>query len=146
VDRSKEVPADARAGAYIAPETTALITDFGLKKIQLTLRDADANPSAQRPWSFQVNDEQEKTRDSLAYRIAVRLFDSAFVAFDRLPRADQQLLLREVMKRALQYMPNEVADKPSEPPDRLNAPPDSPKPVRIIGVEIKRSDPRDDDT
>jgi hypothetical protein len=58
-----------------------------------------------------------------AYRVAVRLFESAFAALEHLPEADQHLLLIEIGKRVLGRMP--------QPPL------ETAKPIQIVGVEIK---------
>ena len=58
-----------------------------------------------------------------AYRVAARLFESAFAALEHLPEADQHLLLIEIGKRVLGRMP--------QPPL------ETAKPIQIVGVEIK---------
>ena len=68
---------------------------------------------------------EHPNQESLSYRVAVRLFDSAFAACDRLPQAEQQLLVREIGVRLLQRMPN---------PDIAAA---APQPVQIKGISIK---------
>lgn len=69
---------------------------------------------------FQMDDLEK----SFAYKLAARLFDSAFEECGRLPPADQELLLREIAKRVLQQIPN----TPSE--ERTS--------VKVTGIEIKR--------
>ncbi len=66
-------------------------------------------------------DDLEK---SFAYKLAARLFVSAFEACGRLPPADRELLLREIAKRVLQQIPN----APSK--ERTS--------VKVIGIEIKQ--------
>ena len=71
-----------------------------------------------------MNESKEDHRETVAFRIAARMFESAFAACERLPVADQQFLLREIGKRILQNiskLPAEVA-----------------KPVQVVGVEIKQ--------
>jgi hypothetical protein len=58
---------------------------------------------------------------SFAYKLAARLFDSAFEACERLPPKDKQLLLQEIAKRILQQLPS----------------PEDQKAVKVIGIEIK---------
>ena len=67
-------------------------------------------------------DDLEK---SFAYRLAARLFDSAFEACGRLPPADQALLLREIAKRVLHQIPN--------------ASPEGQTAVKVVGIELKQS-------
>ncbi len=61
---------------------------------------------------------------SFTYKLAARLFDSAFEACGRLSLADRELLLREIAKRVLQQIPN----APSK--ERTS--------VKVIGIEIKQ--------
>jgi hypothetical protein len=69
---------------------------------------------------------QKLTSESLAYRIAVRTFEGAFAACERLAPAERELLLREVGKRLL-----EIMSRPSTDPV---------KPIQVLGVEIKQDD------
>jgi hypothetical protein len=71
-----------------------------------------------------VNDDKRSLREGLDYRIAVRLFDSAFEACKRLPQADQQFLLREVAKRIVEQV--------------LNTRSEGQTAVNVIGIEIKQ--------
>jgi hypothetical protein len=71
-----------------------------------------------------MSDPQEDAPESSANRTAARLFDSAFEALDRLPHAQQQSMLREVMKRSLGYIPDAL--------------PRASKEVQIVGVKIKQ--------
>ena len=71
-------------------------------------------------------DERKRSFDeALEYRIAVRRFESAFEAYERLPHEDRQLLLTEVAKRVLRQLPH--------------APPEGQRAVKVIGIEIKQS-------
>ena len=71
--------------------------------------------------------ENQHPDQTLVYRIATRMFESAFTACERLPEADQQLLLREIGKR--------IVKKISRPP------PETAKQIQVIGVEIKQHNP-----
>ncbi len=62
---------------------------------------------------------------SLEYRIALRRFEAAFEALERVPDDDRQLLLREIGQRLLQQMPK--------------APSEERKGPTVIGIEIGRS-------
>ncbi len=62
---------------------------------------------------------------SLEYRIALRRFEAAFEAFERVPDDDRQLLLREIGKRVLQQVPK--------------APSEERKAPTVIGIKISRS-------
>lgn len=64
-------------------------------------------------------------QESWSYRMAIRLFDSAFAACDHLPPEEQQSLVREIGARLLQRIPKpDVAAEASQP-------------VTIRGVSIK---------
>jgi hypothetical protein len=62
---------------------------------------------------------------SLSYRVAVRLFDSAFAACERLSYEEQQLLLREIGTRLLQSIP------------KSEIPAEAPQPVKITGISVR---------
>ena len=64
---------------------------------------------------------------TVAYRVAARLFDSAFAACERVPEVDRQLLLREIGSRI-------IATLRPDPPV---------KPIRVLGIEIKQEEVRD---
>lgn len=64
-------------------------------------------------------------QESLSYRLALRLFDSAFAACERLPDAEQQSLIREIGARLLERMPEST----------LAA--DAPQPAKIAGISVK---------
>ena len=72
-----------------------------------------------------MDDRKRSFGEGVNYRVAARLFDSAFEACERLPHADQQLLLKEIAKRILRQMPN----PPSE----------EQRAVKVIGIEIKQA-------
>jgi hypothetical protein len=56
--------------------------------------------------------------------MAVRMFESAFQACERLPDEDKLLLFREVAKRLLHQIPNNRSEEPTA--------------VKIVGIEIKQ--------
>ena len=71
-----------------------------------------------------MNEQKENREESIAYRVAARMFEGAFAACERLPEADRQFLLRAIGKRILKnisQLPGETA-----------------KPVQVVGVEIKQ--------
>lgn len=69
-----------------------------------------------------MDDRKRSFAEQLDYRIAVRLFESAFDACQRLPDQDQRLLLWEIAKRASQK---------AGPAEEQKA-----KAVQILGIEI----------
>jgi len=69
--------------------------------------------------------QKQKSVDSVAYRVASRLFESAFAACDALPEADRQLLLKDVSNRVTKMLP------PSK---------ELVKAVQVLRVEIKQQD------
>jgi len=69
--------------------------------------------------------QKQKSVDSLAYRVASRLFESAFAAWDALPEADRQRLLKDVSNRVTKMLP------PSK---------ELVKAVQVLRVEIKQED------
>jgi len=77
-----------------------------------------------------MNEQKQSRGESVAYRVAARMFESAFAAWERLPEAEQQLLLREIGKR--------VRQKISPPP-----PTEAAKPVQVLGIEIKQRSSED---
>jgi len=76
-----------------------------------------------------MNEQNQNPVDTMAYRIAARMFESAFAACERLPEADRQLLLREIGKRILKNI--------SPPPT------EAVKPIEIVGVKIKQQNSDD---
>jgi hypothetical protein len=74
-----------------------------------------------------MDDRKRSIAEKLDYRIAVRRFESAFEVCERLPDADQQLLLKEIAKRISHRV--------------LAAPPEEKKEdaVKIVGIEIKQA-------
>jgi hypothetical protein len=73
--------------------------------------------------------EDSQPTESLPYKIAARLFDSAFAACERLPQTEKLSLLRKVGKRILQ--------------DMQDSAPKEPKPIAVVGIEIKQENPDD---
>ena len=76
-----------------------------------------------------MNEPKQDPRATMAYRIAARMFESAFAACEGLPEADQQFLLREIGKRILKN----ISQLPAE----------TAKPVQVVGVEIKQQNSED---
>jgi hypothetical protein len=76
-----------------------------------------------------MNKQKQYPDETMAYRLAARMFESAFAACERLPESDQQLLLREIGKRILKI----ISASPTE----------AVKPIQIVGVEIKRQNSED---
>jgi hypothetical protein len=77
-----------------------------------------------------MNEQEQNPADTMAYRIAARMFESAFAACERLPETSRQLLLREIGKRILKNI--------SPPPT------EAVKPIQVVGVEIKHQNSEDD--
>jgi hypothetical protein len=77
-----------------------------------------------------MNEQKQNPAETMAYRVAARMFESAFAACERLPEADRQLLLREIGKRILKNI--------------SPAPTEAVKPVQIVGVEIRQQNSGDD--
>ena len=72
-----------------------------------------------------MDDRKRSFAEQLDYRIAVRLFESAFEACERLPDQDQRILLEEIAKRASQKV---------GPAEEQRA-----KAIQILGIEIDTS-------
>ena len=73
--------------------------------------------------------KKQNSTETLAYRVAAGMFDSALRACGRLPEADQQTLLREIGKRIL--------EKISQLPTKTV------KSVQVVGIEIKQQNSED---
>jgi hemerythrin len=58
-----------------------------------------------------MDDDRRAFREAWEHRVAVRRFQSAFEAADRLPEADRQLLLEQVGEWLLQHIPNVPAQE-----------------------------------
>ena len=76
-----------------------------------------------------MTEQKQHPDETLAYRVAARMFESAFAACERLPEADQLLLLREVGNRVRQN----ISPSPAE----------TVKPVQVLGVEIRQQNSED---
>jgi hypothetical protein len=72
-----------------------------------------------------MDDRKRSVAEQLDYRIAVRLFESAFEACERLSDQDQRILLGEIAKRASQTI---------GPAEEQKA-----KAIQILGIEIDSS-------
>jgi hypothetical protein len=72
-----------------------------------------------------MDDRKRSVAEQLDYRIAVRLFESAFEACARLSDQDQRILLGEIAKRASQK---------TGPAEEQKA-----KAIQILGIEIDSS-------
>jgi hypothetical protein len=76
---------------------------------------------------------ESKDLKALRYRIAARQFEFALESCERLPREDQELLLREVAGRILQQLPTALQRKvPIAEFENESV-------VKVLGVEIKSS-------
>ena len=73
-----------------------------------------------------MDDRERSFSEALEYRTAVRHFECAFAACERLHHEDRVSLLKEIAKRLLQQLPP--------------APSAEPKTVQIMGIEIKSGD------
>jgi hypothetical protein len=72
-----------------------------------------------------MDDRKRSVAEQLDYRIAVRLFESAFEACERLSDQDQRILFGEIAKRASQK---------TGPAEEQKA-----KAIQILGIEIDSS-------
>jgi predicted XRE-type DNA-binding protein len=68
-------------------------------------------------------DDARSFAAKLDYRMAVRRFESAFEACERLTEADRQLLFKEIAERVNQHL--------------RQAQPKEQKAVKVIGIEIE---------
>jgi hypothetical protein len=68
---------------------------------------------------------QHPDKVSLSYRVATRLFESAFTACERLSDAERVLLMREMGARILQ-----IIEKSTIPTEDLGA-------AKITGISVK---------
>ena len=71
-----------------------------------------------------MNQPKQAPEYTVAYRVAARMFESAFAACERVPEVDRQLLLQDVSNRITQML--HATNEPAKP-----------KPIRVVGVEIK---------
>jgi hypothetical protein len=83
-----------------------------------------------------MDDDKRSFKEAWDYRVAVRRFESAFEAAERLAVAERQLLLEQVARWLLQHIPK-------VPSQEQNT-------VKVVGIEINQVDtrpisPRDDE-
>jgi DNA polymerase/3'-5' exonuclease PolX len=76
-----------------------------------------------------MTEQKQNSTETLAYRVAAGMFDSALRACARLPEADQQTLLREIGKRIL--------EKISQLPTKTI------KSIQVLGIEINQENSED---
>jgi hypothetical protein len=72
-----------------------------------------------------MDESKRSFKEAFDYRIAVRRFESAFEACDRLLQQDRESLLRQIAERALDRLPTPRSQKQ--------------KTVEIVGIEIEHS-------
>jgi hypothetical protein len=70
-----------------------------------------------------MDDSSKSFREALEYKIAIRLFNSAFEACNRLSQSDRDVLLKEIAKRVLDNLPQVHSKKEQNP-------------AKIVGIEI----------
>jgi len=73
---------------------------------------------------FEMNQHKQTPEYTVAYRVAIRMFERAFAACERVPEIDRQLLLQEISRRITQMV--HATDEPVKP-----------KPIQVVGIEIK---------
>ena len=73
-----------------------------------------------------MDDDRRAFKEAWDYRVAVRRFESAFEAAERLAAAERQLLLEQVARWLLQHI--------------QNVPSEEQKTVRVLGIEINQAD------
>jgi DNA polymerase/3'-5' exonuclease PolX len=71
-----------------------------------------------------MTEQNQNPTQTLAYRVAAGMFDSALRTCARLPEADQQMLLREIGKRILE----KISQLPTQ----------TVKSIQVLGIEIKQ--------
>jgi hypothetical protein len=76
-----------------------------------------------------MTQEKQNPAETIAYRVAASMFESAFRACARLPETDQQLLLKEIGKRLLER----IAQLPTK----------TVKSIQVLGIEIKQQTSED---
>lgn len=82
--------------------------------------------------------ERSKPLKTLEYRIAARQIEFALEARKRLPREEQELLLREVAERILQQL-KEKPNAGSVGQLPVAVPEEKASTVKVLGVEVKLS-------
>ncbi len=73
-----------------------------------------------------MDDRKRSYAEMLDYRIALRLFESAFEACERLHDDDQQLLLKEIAKRVSRTWVAQAGEQKE-------------KAVKVLGIEIRQA-------
>jgi hypothetical protein len=73
-----------------------------------------------------MDDDRRAFKEAWDYRVAVRRFESAFEAAERLPVAERQLLLEQVARWLLQHIQNFRSEEQ--------------KTVKVVGIEINQAD------
>ena len=88
---------------------------------------------------FEMNQHKQTPEYTTAYRVAVRMFESAFAACERVPEVDRQLLSQEISNRLTQmsHATNEPVKHCLTPMVHAANEPVKPKTVQVVGVEIK---------
>ncbi len=76
-----------------------------------------------------MSGQKQNPEETLAFRVAKRMFESSFAACERLPEAEQQVLLREIGKRVLKSIPS--------------PPTETVKPIRVVGIQIEQRNSED---
>ena len=76
-----------------------------------------------------MTQQKQNSAETVAYRVAAGMFDSAFRACARLPETEQQVLLREIGKRILE----KVSQLPTQ----------TVKSIQVLGIEIKQQNSDD---
>ena len=79
-----------------------------------------------------MTQQKQNPTETVAYRVAIGMFDSAFRACARLPETEQQVLLREIGKRIL--------EKVSQLPTKTV------KSIQVLGIEIKQQNSDDSES
>jgi len=72
-----------------------------------------------------MDDHKRDFSEELDYRIALRRFESAFEACQRLPDEDRESLLRDIARKILQQVPSDL--------------PREQRAIQVLGVQIKDS-------
>ena len=76
-----------------------------------------------------MSGQKQNPEETLAFRVAKRMFESSFAACERLPEAEQQVLMREIATRLLKKIP--------QPPT------ETVKPIRVVGIQIEQHNSED---
>jgi hypothetical protein len=71
-----------------------------------------------------MSGQKREFEETLAFRVAKRMFESSFAACEKLPEAEQQVLMREIAKRVLAKIPSPATEMV--------------KPIRVVGIQIQQ--------